>query len=93
MFSNVAIVVIACILSSILSALLTMIFIYIKGTRRDVDTQRKKLSDLKETLPLDYVRREDFVRWSISIDKKIDDLFNLIRGLKNSRETKTGGKP
>jgi hypothetical protein len=69
-------------LSALISALLTMVFIYIRSARRDVEKQRQDLHNLKETLPLDYVRREDFTRWSIKIDKKMDDLFVLVRNVK-----------
>lgn len=76
--------VVVALISGLLSALLTMIFMYLRGTRAKLEEQCAALSDLEKTLPLDYVRREDFVRWTIKVDKKLDDLNKTILQEKGS---------
>jgi len=54
-----------------------------------------KVEERFEKLPETYVFRDDFVRWSISIDKKIDDIRDDIKELlkqegKPCRPQKTG---
>lgn len=66
--------IIVALVSGMLSALLTMIFMYVRGTRSRIDEQSRDLCDLQKNLPLDYVLRDDFIRWTIKIDKKLDDL-------------------
>jgi hypothetical protein len=45
-----------------------------------VEELGKDFYDFKATLPLDYVRREDWIRFSSTIDAKIDGLREEIRG-------------
>ena len=49
---------------------------------------REKLDDLSRVLPLEYVRREDHIRFSAVIDHKLDRLAELVmqtRGNSNAR--------
>jgi hypothetical protein len=39
----------------------------------------KRLYDLAASLPLEYVRREDWIRFGSSIDKKLDDMRDEMR--------------
>ena len=42
----------------------------------------KEITELKITLPRDYVRREDFIPYSVRISAKLDALFTLIHEIK-----------
>lgn len=46
----------------------------------DIAKVAKDLSDLKGDLPLIYVTREDFIRVSDNIDRKLDKLLYRIKG-------------
>lgn len=78
--------IISAVVSALISALLTMILMHLKGTRQKIDEQQAALSDLEKTLPLDYVLRDDFIRWTIRLDKKFDDLSQRIE--ENSHDRK-----
>ncbi len=39
---------------------------------------QRRVEDLSQALPMEYVRREDWIRFSSSIDAKLDRLAELI---------------
>ena len=41
------------------------------------DVERQVL-ELKATLPLDYVRREDFIRHEVTINAKLDRIYDRL---------------
>jgi len=52
---------------------------------KTVDTYQGKVQDverqvleLKATLPLDYVRREDFIRHEVTINTKLDRIYDRL---------------
>lgn len=57
----------------------------------DNHTLRKELEDLKQLLPLQYVLREDFIRWSMAVERKIDHVIELVTELRIMRSQKQGG--
>lgn len=63
----------------LISTLFTAIGFWLKSLCRRMEKQEDSFHQLEKILPVDYVRRDDFVRWSVKIDKKIDDLFKLIQ--------------
>lgn len=67
------------VISALLSALLTLVISWLISLHRRQEKQEDNLSTLQQNLPIEYVRREDFVRWSVKIDKKLDDVFKLLR--------------
>ena len=91
MTAQLALVIVGCIFS----ALLTFAVFYLreiksgfeKGQARQ-DEAIHKLQERLNELPEKYVFRDDFVRWSISIDKKIDDVAKDLKRL-IEREGKT----
>ncbi len=44
-----------------------------------VDDLTKQLYDLRATLPIDYVRREDWIRFGNTVDAKMDSMRDEIR--------------
>jgi len=84
MITQVALIFLGCVVS----ALLTLGVLYLRDLRaqfRDSqaaqDAAIEKLEDRMNELPEKYLFREDFIRWSISVDKKIDDLADNIQTL------------
>lgn len=57
----------------------------IETLRCEVDKASKTIEDVSRTLPLEYVRREDWIRFSASIDAKLDRLAALIMGAPRAR--------
>lgn len=54
-----------------------------QAERSGVEELQKKVEAISSRLPLEYVRREDWIRFSSSIDAKLDhlaDLFNRSQG-------------
>jgi len=84
MTTQLALVIVGCIFS----ALLTFAVFYLreikdgfeKGQARQDEAIQKLQGQLNE-LPEKYVFRDDFVRWSISIDKKIDEVAKDLKRL------------
>ena len=70
--------IILMVCSALISALLTMICFWLKGLRHRMDKHENSLYRLKENLPIEYVRRDDWVRWSLKIEKKIEGVENKI---------------
>ncbi|HUY26159.1 MAG TPA: hypothetical protein VMV27_01960 [Candidatus Binataceae bacterium] len=67
--------------------------------RKDVRHQErllgleKDLNEIRVTLPLEYVRREDWIRFSSTLDGKIDRLRDEIRDeMKDLRGMIDGGR-
>ena len=56
--------------------------------RTDICLMQKEINDLKTSLPLNYVLREDYIRASASMENKIDRILEIILPLKNSKEDK-----
>jgi hypothetical protein len=52
-----------------------------------VDGIAKEITELKIALPLEYVRREDWIRFGNTIDKKLDDIRDEIRGARRGLRT------
>ncbi|MBU1067677.1 hypothetical protein KKE60_07800 [Patescibacteria group bacterium] len=84
MSAQIALIIVGCIVS----ALLTFTIFYFREikesfeksqTRQDeiIDKIRVRLDEMPEK----YVLRDDFVRWSICIDKKIDELRQDMKRL------------
>lgn len=46
---------------------------------------QRRVDAINHTLPLEYVRREDWIRFSASIDAKLDRLAELFHTTKSSR--------
>jgi hypothetical protein len=44
-----------------------------------VDDLEKQLTDLRVNLPLEYVRREDWIRFSGTLDAKLDAMREEVR--------------
>jgi len=83
----------------IIAALRIMFTKWIRSVEAKIDTFGKtqdactalerELLELKADLPLSYVRREDFIRFDVVINSKLDKLRDLVvealRGKKESR--------
>ncbi|MGD8389053.1 MAG: hypothetical protein PVG49_18040 [Desulfobacteraceae bacterium] len=81
MTTQVALVIVGCVFS----ALLTFAVIYLREIKDGLKEQmghhnelRQELSDLKETLPKDYVRREDWIMSFGKIEQKIDAIWAFV---------------
>ena len=81
---KVALIVVGCAMS----ALLTFAVFYmreIKATYQRVqDDQARKIEKIEgrlDEMPEKYVYRDDFIRWTIGVDKKIDDLAKDVKSL------------
>ena len=73
----------------IISVLRTMLKAHCDDINRRIDERMSKLSkvereflELKADLPLSYVRKEDFVRFEVVINAKLDRLYDSIERLK-----------
>jgi len=87
--TQVALIVVGCAFS----ALLTFIIFYLRDLKVSFqhmqESQDKKIRGVEGRLnemPEKYVFRDDFVRWTIGIDKKIDDLARDIKSLMKEEE-------
>lgn len=84
MTAQLTLVIVGCVFS----ALLTFAVFYLreiktgfeKGQTRQDEAIQKLQGQINE-LPEKYVFRDDFVRWSISIDKKIDEVAKDLKRL------------
>jgi len=93
--TDLALVIVGCTLS----ALLTAAVFYlrdIKITKSEQsakhDKLQKELSELKESLPKEYVRREDWIMSFGKIEQKIDAIWEFVHGfIKKSMEEKDAG--
>lgn len=66
------------ITSGAISALLTIVIFRLISIGKKGEKTAEDLSELKQVLPIDYVRSRAFKAWEEKIDKKIDKLFNLV---------------
>jgi len=56
-------------------------------TERSCSALERELLELKADLPLSYVRREDFIRFDVVINSKLDKLRDLVvEALRGKRE-------
>ncbi len=46
----------------------------------NIQAVEKQVLELKATLPLDYVRKEDFIRHEVVINAKLDRIFDRLQG-------------
>ena len=81
MTAQIALVIVGCVFS----ALLTLAVIYLKDIKSSIlrqgnrhDKLRQELADLKEALPKDYVRREDWIMSFGKIEQKIDAIWEFV---------------
>lgn len=54
----------------------------LEGWGKDIDKLEKNFLELKADLPISYVRKEDFVRFEIVINAKLDRVHDAIENLK-----------
>jgi hypothetical protein len=92
MTAQIALVIVGCVFS----ALLTFAVIYLRDIRRSVirqgdrhDELRQELADLKEALPKEYVRREDWIMSFGKIEQKIDAIWTFVH--RHIEPTRRGG--
>jgi len=81
MTAQIALVIVGCVFS----ALLTLAVIYLRDIKQSVIKQgdrhnelRKELAALKEKLPIEYVRREDWIMSFSKIEQKIDAIWEFV---------------
>jgi hypothetical protein len=82
--TQIALILIGCIFS----ALMTFAIVYLREIKKTFEQSTKrqderivKIEDRISAMPEKYVMRDDFVRWSIGIDKKIDDVARDVKAL------------
>lgn len=56
-------------------------------------TIERQLLELKADLPLNYVRKEDFIRHEVVLNTKLDRLRDLMEGMKEDWRNKYGRAP
>jgi len=54
----------------------------LEGWGKDIDKLEKNFLEIKADLPLSYVRKEDFVRFEVVINTKLDRVHDSIERLK-----------
>lgn len=81
MTAQIAVIIVGCVFS----ALLTGAVFYLRDIRASIRSQgdrhnelRKELADLREALPKEYVRREDWIMSFGKIEQKIDAIWQYI---------------
>ena len=57
------------------------------STEKACNDLQRELLELKAALPLEYVRREDFIRFEVGINYKLDKLRDLFLEKLDNRET------
>ncbi|MBW1666728.1 MAG: hypothetical protein JRJ66_01515 [Deltaproteobacteria bacterium] len=77
MIPQVALIAVSCLFS----ALVGFAIFYLREIRSSFRARLEKLEDRFEGLPEKYVFRDDFIRWTIAIDKKIDDVAKDVKKL------------
>jgi len=92
MTAQIALVIVGCVFS----ALLTFAVIYLRDIKNSIIRQgdrheklRKELADLKEALPKEYVRREDWIMSFGKIEQKIDAIWEFVH--QPIKPTRRGG--
>jgi len=88
MTGEAAFQVLVSVFAIVTTALLTFTIFYLREIRQSFRIDQKKqdcaiekLEMRMNDLPEKYLFREDFIRWSISVDKKMDDLGKNIQKL------------
>ena len=76
--SRLIMIFVTVFVTGLLTALLTSIGFWLKTLYRKMEKQEDAHNKLEKNLPVDYVRREDFVHWTIKIDKKLNDFDNKL---------------
>lgn len=77
------------IVGAVISALIVFLIFYVreiktgfsdsqKSQDRRIEKIEDKLEKTLDELPERYVYRDDFIRWTIGVDKKIDDLNKML---------------
>jgi hypothetical protein len=81
MTAQIALVIVGCVFS----ALLTGAIIYLRDIKAAILMQvaehnklKQELAELKEALPKEYVRREDWIMSFSKIEQKIDAIWEYI---------------
>jgi hypothetical protein len=90
MTAQIALVIVGCVFS----ALLTFAVLYLRDIKASIirqgnrhDKLRQELAELKEALPKEYVRREDWIMSFGKIEQKIDAIWEFVHGhIKSSRQ-------
>jgi len=92
MTAQIALVIVGCVFS----ALLTFAVIYLRDIKHSIIRQgdrheklRQELADLKEALPKEYVRREDWIMSFGKIEQKIDAIWEFVH--QQIEPTRRGG--
>jgi len=93
METQIALIIVGCVFS----ALLTFAIIYLRDIKANVvrqgnrhDKLRQELAELKEALPKEYVRREDWIMSFGKIEQKIDAIWEFVH--QSIRPIKRKGK-
>lgn len=93
MTAQIALLIVGCVFS----ALLTGAIIYLRDIKAGIIRQgdeheklRQEVAALKETLPKEYVRREDWIMSFSKIEQRIDAIWEYIRGI-SKRKGGAGG--
>jgi predicted Holliday junction resolvase-like endonuclease len=78
---DVALTIVGCVVS----ALLTLVIFYLRDIKETINKQngrhtelQKEISELKATLPREYVRREDWIMSFGKIEQKIDAIWEFV---------------
>lgn len=86
------------ILMFLISLLLAIIGYFLKGLmqehkelRQDHKTLRHDFETFKQQLPYLFVLREDWIRYSTAIEKKLDSIYAAVVELKVRNSAPTGG--
>jgi len=89
MTAQIALIIVGCVFS----ALLTFAVLYLRDILQSIIRQgnrheklRQELADLKEALPKEYVRREDWIMSFGKIEQKIDAIWEFVHEHIKSRQ-------
>lgn len=69
------------VISALISSLLTVAIVWLNSLHKKQEKQSDNLVTLKDNLPREYVRKEDFKDWAKDVSDKINKLFNMVEGL------------
>ncbi|MCE5212122.1 MAG: hypothetical protein LLG40_11255 [Deltaproteobacteria bacterium] len=58
----------------------------LKKTKDSCSALERELLELKADLPAEYVRREDFIRFDVCINQKLDKLRDMISEILKGRQ-------
>ena len=77
------------VLSALLSSLLTIVIIWLSSLHKRQEKHGDSLSELKEKMPVEYVRREDWIISFGKIEQKIDAIWEFVH--QHIESTRKGG--